>query len=142
MERSLIFVKPDAVEKGYAGAILARLEKEGLKLVALKMLQMPRSLAERHYSVHADKPFFPGLVKYITSGPIVAGIFEGDNTVSRIRAIMGKTDPAKAEPGTIRREFGTDIEKNAIHGSDSVETAEKEIALFFAGSEIVNYQRK
>ncbi len=142
MEKSLVLVKPDAVERGFSGAILGRIEKDGLKLVGLKMLQMSKALAERHYAVHADKPFFPGLVSYITSGPIVAAVFEGDNAIARIRAIMGKTDPAKADPGTIRRDFGIDIEKNAVHGSDAPETAEKEIALFFAGMETVNYQRK
>jgi len=142
MEKSLVLVKPDAVERGFSAAILARIEKDGLKLVALKMLQMSRTLAERHYAVHKDKPFFPGLINYITSGPIVAAVFEGDDAVNRIRNIMGKTDPAKAETGTIRRDFGLDIEKNAIHGSDSAETAAVEIALYFAGMETVGYQRK
>jgi len=142
MEKSLVLVKPDAVERGFSAAILARIEKDGLKLVALKMLQMSRTLAERHYAVHQDKPFFPGLINYITSGPIVAAVFEGDDAVNRIRNIMGKTDPAKAEAGTIRRDFGLDIEKNAIHGSDSAETAAVEIALYFAGMEVVSYQRK
>ena len=142
MEKSLVLVKPDAVERGLSGAILARIEKEGLKLVALKMLLMSRALAERHYAVHFGKPFFPGLINYITSGPIVAAVFEGDDAISRIRNVMGKTDPAKAEPGTIRRDFGLDIEKNAIHGSDSAENAVGEIALFFAGMDAVSYQRK
>jgi nucleoside-diphosphate kinase len=142
MEKSLVLVKPDAVERGLSGAVLARIEKEGLKLIALKMIQMSRALAERHYAVHNGKPFFPGLINYITSGPIVAAIFEGDDGINRIRNIMGKTDPAKAEPGTIRRDFGLDIEKNVIHGSDSAETAAIEIALFFAGMETVSYQRK
>jgi len=142
MEKSLVLVKPDAVERGLSGAILARIERDGLKLIGLKMLQMTRALAERHYAVHAEKPFFPSLVSYITSGPIVAAVFEGEDAINRIRNIMGKTDPLKAEPGTIRRDFGLDIEKNAIHGSDSVATAETEIALFFAGMEMVSYQRK
>ena len=142
MEKSLVLVKPDAVERGLSGAVLARIEKEGLKLIALKMIQMSRALAERHYAVHNGKPFFPGLINYITSGPIVAAIFEGDDAINRIRNIMGKTDPAKAEPGTIRRDFGLDIEKNVIHGSDSAKTAAIEIALFFAGMETVSYQRK
>lgn len=142
MERSLVLVKPDAVGRGLSGAILARIEKDGLKLMGLKMLLMTKTLAERHYAVHADKPFFPGLVIYITSGPIVAAVFEGEDAVNRIRTIMGKTDPVRADPGTIRRDFGLDIEKNAVHGSDSAETAAKEIALFFAGMELVSYQRK
>jgi nucleoside-diphosphate kinase len=142
MEKSLVLVKPDAVERGFSGAILAHIEKDGLKLVALKMLQMSRALAERHYAVHKDRAFFPGLINYITSGPIVAAVFEGDDAINRIRNIMGKTDPAKAEAGTIRRDFGLDIEKNAIHGSDSTETSAVEIALYFAGMETVSYPRK
>ena len=142
MERSLVLVKPDAVERGHGAEILARIEKSGLKLIALKMLQMSRRLAERHYAVHKDKAFFPGLIDYITSGPIVAAVFEGEDAVSKIRNIMGKTDPAKADAGTIRKDFGIDIEKNAIHGSDSAETAQMEIALYFAGMDEVSYTRK
>jgi nucleoside-diphosphate kinase len=142
MEKSLVLVKPDAVERGFSGAIIARIEKNGLKLVALKMLQMSRALAERPSAVHIGKPFFPGLIDYITSGPIVAAVFEGEDAINRIRKIMGKTDPAKAEAGTIRKDFGIDIEKNAVHGSDSPETAAVEIALYFAGMETVRYQRK
>lgn len=142
MEKSLVLVKPDAVERGLSAEILARIENNGLKLVALKMLQMSRALAERHYAVHEGKSFFPGLINYITSGPIVAAVFEGDDAINRIRNIMGKTDPAKAEPGTIRRDFGIDIEKNATHASDSPETAAVEIALYFAGMDTVSYQRK
>jgi len=142
MERSLVLVKPDAVERGLSGQIIGRIEKQGLKLIAMKMIQMSRTLAERHYAVHNGKPFFAGLINYITSGPVVAAVFEGDDAINRIRTVMGKTDPAKADPGTIRRDFGLDIEKNAIHGSDSVETAQVEIALFFAGMEMTSYQRK
>ncbi|MFH0847347.1 MAG: nucleoside-diphosphate kinase [Chloroflexota bacterium] len=141
MERSLILIKPDGVVRGLAGTILARFEKEGLKLVALRLLHMDKSLAERHYAVHADKPFFPGLVRYITSEPIVAAVFEGEGAVSLIRKLMGKTDPKEAESGTIRGDFGIDIERNTIHGSDSMETAIKEISLFFTGSEIFEYKR-
>jgi nucleoside-diphosphate kinase len=141
MEQSLVLVKPDAVMRGLSGAIIARLETKDLKLVALKMLHMSQALAERHYAVHRDKPFFPGLITYITSAPIVAAVFEGDNAVARIRQIMGATNPAKAETGTIRRDFGLDLEKNAVHGSDSAENAKKEIELFFSGSELVDYTR-
>ncbi|MDO8567472.1 MAG: nucleoside-diphosphate kinase [Dehalococcoidales bacterium] len=137
MERSLILVKPDAVERGFSGAIINRLESTGLKLVALKMLQMDTKLAERHYAVHKEKPFFAGLVKYITSGPIVAAVFEGKGAVEVIRKKMGATDPAKAEKGTIRAEFGQDIEKNAVHGSDSPANAQQEIKLFFREEEII-----
>lgn len=136
MERSLILVKPDATARNVSGSILSYIEKQGLKLVAVKMLHMDKALAERHYAVHKEKPFFPGLVKYITSGPIVAAVFEGDNAIERIRKVMGPTDPAKAPKGTIRADFGQDIEKNAIHGSDSPENAIKEIKLFFKDSEI------
>jgi nucleoside-diphosphate kinase len=138
MEKSLILIKPDATQRHLSGAILAKLEAAGLNLVALKMLRMDKQLAERHYAVHKEKPFFPGLVAYITSGPIVAAVFAGDDAVARIRKTMGNTNPAKAEKGTIRADFGVDIEKNAVHGSDSVENAKIEISLFFAGSEIVD----
>lgn len=137
MEQSLILVKPDAVAQGYTGAILNRIESQGLRLVALKMLHMDKALAERHYAAHREKAFFPGLLAYITSAPVVAAVFEGENAVIRIRQIMGATDPAKAEAGTIRKDFGKNIESNAIHGSDSVATAEKEIALFFNKKEIM-----
>ena len=136
MEKSLVLIKPDAVERNLSGAIISRFESQGLKMVALKMLQMDKALAERHYDVHKDKPFFAGLVKYITSGPIVAVAFEGESAVERIRKIMGATDPAKAEEGTIRKDFGLDVERNSTHGSDSVENAEKEIRLFFSREEI------
>ena len=136
MERSLILVKPDATARNVSGAVLSYIEKQGLKLVAVKMLRMDKALAERHYAVHKEKPFFAGLVKYITSGPIVAAVFEGDNAVEKARKIMGPTDPAKAPKGTIRADFGQDIEKNAVHGSDSPENAVKEVALFFKDSEI------
>ncbi|HEY82561.1 MAG TPA: nucleoside-diphosphate kinase [Dehalococcoidia bacterium] len=136
MERSLVLVKPDAVQAGLSGVIISRLEKLGLKMVALKMLHMDRALAERHYAVHRDKPFFGSLIGYITSAPIVAAVFEGEGAVAAIREAMGATDPAKAEPGTIRAEYGLNIERNAVHGSDSVETAEKEIKLFFSEDEI------
>ena len=136
MERSLVLVKPDAMERGLAGAIIARLQTHGLKLVALRMLHMDRPLAERHYAVHAQKPFFNDLVDYITESPIVAAVFEGDGAVARIREAMGATDPAKAAPGTIRKDFGLDLQRNAVHGSDSPENAEKEIRLFFKKNEI------
>ena len=136
MERSLVLIKPDAMERGLAGTLLSRLEGLGLKLVALKMLQMDKALAQEHYSIHRDKPFFKGLVTYITSAPIVAAVFEGKQAVEVIREAMGATDPAEAEAGTIRGDFGLDIEHNAIHGSDSVESAEREIRLFFSKDEI------
>ena len=136
MERSLVLIKPDAMHASLGGAIISRLEKKGLKVVAVKMIHMDKTLAERHYAVHREKPFFDGLVKYITSAPVMAVVFEGEGVVELIRKMMGTTDPAKAADGTIRRDFGTDIERNAVHGSDSAETAEKEIKLFFTDYEI------
>ena len=141
MERSLVLIKPDAMQRGLAGTIIGLLEKQGLKLAALKMLHMDKALAQRHYAIHQDKPFFEGLVNYITSAPVVAVVLEGEGAVARIRKAMGATDPARAEKGTIRGEFGLDIERNAVHGSDSVETAEKEISLFFSEGEIFSEGR-
>ena len=139
MERSLILIKPDAMERGLAGTIISRLEKQGLKLVALKMLLMDKALAKQHYAIHSSKPFFKGLVNYISSAPIIAAVFEGEGAVEVIRKLMGATDPAKAEAGTIRSDFGLDIERNVIHGSDSVETAKDEIKLFFSENETFSY---
>ena len=142
MERSLVLVKPDAVERGFSGAILGRLESTGLTMVGLKMMRVSRELAEKHYAPHREKAFFDGLIGFITSGPIVAAVFEGDEAVRTIRMEMGTTDPAKAAPGSIRHDFGLDIERNAVHGSDSVETAEHEVRLFFSEDEILSYTRK
>ncbi len=139
MERSLVLIKPDAIERGLVGTIIRRLEEVGLKLVAAKMLHMDKELARRHYAIHQDKPFFNSLVNYITSAPIIAIIFEGKRAVEVIRQTMGATDPTKAKAGTIRGDFGVDIEHNTIHGSDSTETAAEEIKLFFGESEIFSY---
>ena len=136
MERSLVLIKPDAMQRNLAGTVISRLEAEGLRVVALKMLDMDRALAERHYAIHADKPFFADLIEYITSTPIIAAVFEGEGAIELIRKVMGATDPAKAEPGTIRADFGLDVQRNVVHGSDSRETAEKEINLFFSAREI------
>ncbi len=139
MEKSLVLIKPDAIKRRVGGAIQSRLEEKGLKVVGLKMLHVDKALAERHYAVHAGKPFFNDLINYICSTPIIAIVFEGKDAVRVIREVMGATDPAKAEPGTIRRDFGLGIQENAVHGSDSVETAKKEIGLFFQPDEIYNY---
>jgi len=136
MERSLVLIKPDAMQRGLAGTIIGRLEGAGLKLVALKMLHMDRALAEQHYAIHRDKPFFKDLVTYIISTPIIASVFEGEGAVELIRKTMGATDPAKAESGTIRSDFGLDVQRNSTHASDSVENAEKEINIFFTDAEI------
>ncbi len=141
MERSLVLIKPDAMQRGLAGAVIARLEKCGFKMAAMKMLHVDRKLAEEHYSIHKDKPFFRGLLDYIISSPIIAIVFEGERAVEKIREAMGATDPAKAAAGTIRADFGLDIEHNSVHGSDSVETAEREIRLFFPEDEIFGYRR-
>ena len=136
MERSLVLIKPDAIERGLAGIIISRLEKLGLKLVAIKMLHLDKALAQRHYAIHSDKPFFESLLNYISSAPIIAAIFEGKEAIELIRKAMGATNPAQAEAGTIRCDFGLDIEHNSIHGSDSLETAKEELKLFFSEDEI------
>jgi nucleoside-diphosphate kinase len=136
MERSLVLVKPDAMERGLAGAIIGRLQGQGLKLIGLKMLHADRALAERHYAVHKGKSFFNDVLDYITSTPIVAAAFEGENAVERIRKAMGATDPSKAAPGTIRKDYGLDLMRNSTHASDSPENGQKEIALFFTKNEL------
>jgi len=142
MEKSLVLIKPDAMQRSLAGTIITRLEKQGLRLVAIKMLHMDKALSQRHYAVHKDKPFFNGLVDYISSAPIIATVFEGEEAIAVIRKIMGATDPAKAEAGTVRGDFGLDIEHNSVHSSDSAETAEQEIELFFSEEEIFNCCQK
>jgi nucleoside-diphosphate kinase len=136
LERSLVLVKPDATKRNLSGEIISRFENSGLKIVGMKLLHMDKNLAQSHYAVHEGKPFFNSLVDYITSAPIVAIVFEGENAIERIRKIMGSTDPVKADKGTIRSDFGVDIQNNAVHGSDSPENAAKEIALFFKKDEI------
>jgi len=130
-QRTLVLVKPDGVKKGLTGEIISRLEKKGLKIAAMRMLQMDKALARKHYAVHDGKPFFAGLVDFITSGPIVAVVVEGEKSVEVVRKLMGETDPVKAAPGTIRGDYGLDIGENLIHGSDSEENAQVEISLFF-----------
>lgn len=137
-ERTFVMVKPDGVQRGLVGEIIGRLERRGLDLKAVKLMQIDRELAERHYGVHRDKAFFPSLIEYITSGPVVTMVWAGDNAVAAVRATMGETDPLSASPGTIRGDFGLDIEKNLVHGSDSRETAAKEVSLFFNEAEIMS----
>jgi nucleoside-diphosphate kinase len=141
MEKSLVLIKPDALQRGLAGEIISRLEKKGLKIVAMKMLHMDKNLAQRHYAIHKGKAFFDDLVNFITSSPVIAIVFQGKNAVEIIRQMMGETDPAKASRGTIRGDFGIDIGHNLVHGSDSLENASKEIDLFFSAKEIFNYDR-
>jgi len=139
MERTLILVKPDAVNRQLCGKIISRFEEKGLKLVALKMLHMDEALGRKHYAAHVEKAFFPELLQYMTSSPIVAAVLEGEGAVEKVRKIMGATNPAKADPGTIRKDFALDMTRNSIHGSDSPETAATEIKLFFKDSEIFRY---
>ncbi|MFP3880496.1 MAG: nucleoside-diphosphate kinase [Dehalococcoidia bacterium] len=141
MEKSLVLIKPDAIQRGLAGEIISRLEKKGLKIVAMKMLRVDRSLAERHYAIHRGKGFFEALVNFITSGPVIAIIFQSENAVQIVRQIMGGTDPVNACAGTIRGDFGIDIGHNLVHGSDSKQTASEEIDLFFSADEILDYDR-
>jgi len=137
VERTLSIIKPDATRRNLSGKITARLEEAGLRVVAQKRLRLTREQAERFYEVHAARPFFDGLCAFMTGGPVVVQVLEGENAVARNREIMGATNPANAAPGTIRKDFAESIEANSVHGSDSAETAEREIAFFFAAIEIV-----
>jgi nucleoside-diphosphate kinase len=140
-ERTLILVKPDGVQRGLAGEVVVRLERKGLRLAGLKLMRISPELAARHYAEHEGKPFYPGLVDFITSGPVLAICAEGPGAVAIVRQMMGVTNPAQAAPGTIRGDYGLSIGMNLIHGSDSVERAAVEVALFFAAEELVDYQR-
>ena len=140
-QRTLVLIKPDGVQRSLVGAIISRLEARGLKIVAMKMLQMDREMASQHYDVHRQRPFFQGLVEFITTSPIIAMVLEGSNAVELVRRSMGTTDPVQAEPGTIRGDLAVEIGRNLIHGSDSLETAATEISLFFKSEEIPGYTR-
>ena len=140
-ERTFCLVKPDGVQRGLVGEVVRRFERRGLKLVALKMMKVPRALAETYYAEHKAKPFFEGLVTYVTSSPVVAMVLEGENAVAVLRKMMGKTNSAEAEPGTIRGDFGLVIGRNIVHGSDSTASAAREIALFFPPAELQDYAR-
>ena len=137
IERTLTMIKPDATAAGNTGNILALLEKEGFKIVGMKKVRLTKELAEGFYAVHKDRPFFGDLVKFMTQGPITAACLEREDAVAKLREVMGATDPAKAAPGTIRKEFAESIEANSVHGSDSPENAKNEIAFFFSGIEVV-----
>ena len=141
MERTLVLIKPDAVQRGLAGEILSRLERRGLKIVALRLRQLDQALARRHYAEHEGKPFLDSLLRFITSGPLIATVLEGPNAVEVVRSTTGATDPQQAAPGTIRGDLALYIQYNLIHGSDSLESASREIALFFDDSEIVTWDR-
>ncbi|TEB08376.1 Nucleoside diphosphate kinase [Pelotomaculum schinkii] len=141
MERTYLMVKPDGVQRSLAGEIISRFEKKGFKIIGLKMLQISRAIAEKHYGEHAGKPFFAGLVDFITSGPVVAMVLEGSGVINAAREMMGATNPLKAAPGTIRGSYGIDTGRNIIHGSDSPESAAREISLFFREDELFSYNR-
>ena len=137
IERTLSIIKPDATRRNLTGAINERFERSGLRIIAQKRMRLSKDLAERFYAVHAQRPFYQSLVSFMTSGPVVVQVLEGEGAVVKNREVMGATDPAKAAPGTIRKDFAESIEANSVHGSDSAENAAVEIAFFFAGVEIV-----
>jgi nucleoside-diphosphate kinase len=141
VERTFVMLKPDAVQRGLAGEIIHRFERRGLKLAALKMVQVTEEFANRHYAAHVGKPFFAGLIRYITGGPVVAMVWEGTNAIEVARATMGATNPSKAAPGTIRADFSLEMGRNLVHGSDGPESASAEIALWFGTDEVINYER-
>jgi nucleoside-diphosphate kinase len=140
-ERTFALLKPDAVQRGLVGEVLRRFERRGLKLVSMKLMRVSRELAETYYAEHKGKPFFDPLVRYVTSSPVVAFVLEGENAVAVVRKMMGKTNSAEAEPGTVRGDFGLIIGRNLIHGSDSPASAKREIGLFFRPEELLEYTR-
>ena len=141
MDRSLVLLKPDTVQRGLIGELVSRLERKGLKVVAMKLMQMDEQLARQHYEAHVGKPFFAGLVQFITSDPLVAMVVEGESAVKVVRELIGATDPKVAAPGTIRGDLAVSIGPNLLHGSDSEEAAAREINLFFSPSEVLTYSR-
>jgi nucleoside-diphosphate kinase len=142
LQRTLLLVKPDGVQRQLVGRVLARFEERGLKLVALKLVHIDRALAEQHYAVHSEKPFFRGLVDFITSGPLVAAALEGPNAIAIVRAMNGATRPHEAAPGSIRGDFAVETAQNLVHASDSPENAAAELALWFRPEELVSYDRE
>ena len=141
MEREFIMVKPDGVQRAHIGDIITRIERAGLKIVAMKILQVTREQAEKHYAVHKDKPFYAGLIKYITNGPAVAMVVEGRDAVKHARRLVGATDPHDALPGSIRGDYGLNIERNIVHAADSVENAKTEYSIYFDEKELIVYTR-
>lgn len=141
MERTLVLVKPDGVQRGLIGEVISRLERRGLKLAGMKMMAVDDALARQHYGEHVDRPFFAGLVDFITSAPVVAMAWEADNAVEAVRNTMGQTNPTTSPPGTIRGDLALDIGRNLVHGSDSPESAQRELSLFFSEGELVDYSR-
>ena len=141
LQRSLVLAKPDAVQRGLATEIIRRLEQRGLKIVGLKFMRIDEALARRHYAEHEGKPFFDGLVEYITSAPVIAAVFEGNDAIAAIRTAIGSTNPAEATPGSIRGDLGMERGRNLVHASDSPESGAREVALFFQPSELVEWDR-
>lgn len=141
VEKTFVLVKPDGVQRGLIGQILQRLEQRGLKLVAAKFLSVPLQLAEEHYAIHKGKPFYANLIAYITSGPVLAMVWEGPSAIAAVRQTMGATNPTEASPGSVRHDFGLEIGRNLTHASDRIQTAEKEIALWFSPDELVYWKR-
>lgn len=141
MERTLILVKPDGVQRGLIGEIIARLENRGLRLVAAKLVHIDGQFAERHYAVHVGKPFFDGLIEYITSAPVMAMVWEGTQAIAAARQTMGATNPLEAAPGSVRHDYGQDIGRNLTHASDAEQTAQHEIGLWFTEQELIDWQR-
>lgn len=141
MERTFLMIKPDGVQRGLIGEIIRRLEQKGFVMVAAKFMRIPTAIAEQHYAEHVDKPFFPELVTFITSGPVMAMVWEGDQIVALARKLMGKTNSLEADPGTIRGDYASHTRYNLIHGADSNESAAREIALYFKPEELVDYER-
>ena len=141
MERTLVIVKPDGVQRGLIGPILTRLERRGLRFAAMKLMQITPELAARHYAIHKGKPFYEPLIDFITSGPVFVAVIEGKDAINIVRKTMGATNPAQADPGTIRADFGLEIGRNLVHGSDGPDTAAYEIPLFFREEEILSYER-
>ncbi len=141
MERTLVIIKPDGVQRGLVGPILTRLERRGLRLAAMKLIQITPELAARHYQIHQGKPFYEALIDFITSGPVVVAVIEGQDAINTVRKTMGATNPAQAEPGTVRADYALEIGRNLVHGSDGGDSAAYEIPLFFTEAEILSYER-
>lgn len=142
MERTLVLVKPDGVQRGLIGEVISRLERRGLRLMAAKFLQVSQELAETHYAIHKGKSFYKGLIEYITSAPVMAMVWEGPNAVAAIRQTMGATRPTEAAPGSLRHDFALEIGRNLTHASDTVDNSEKEVALWFKLNELVDWKRE
>jgi len=141
LERTLVIIKPDAVQRGLSGEIITRFERRGLRIAGMKLIHIDEALAERHYAIHKGKPFYEPLIRYITSSPVVVMALEGNDAIEIVRRTMGATNPAEAAPGTIRADFGLEIGRNLVHGSDGSETASFEIPLFFTEDELLTYER-